>query len=107
MLGSSPQLVDIILPLENSEKKDAWTGALAKKLKCNRDQIGEMRLRKHSIDARKKDIKVRLRLEVVAKDTTWSADPLPAKLPYFTTRRLFGYCRGSRARRSFRSPKTD
>lgn len=79
MLGSSPQLVDIILPLENSEKKDAWTGALAKKLKCNRDQIGEMRLRKHSIDARKKDIKVRLRLEVVAKDTTWSADPLPGQ----------------------------
>lgn len=77
MLGSSPQLVDIILPLENSEKKDAWTGALAKKLKCNRDQIGEMRLRKHSIDARKKDIKVRLRLEVVAKDTTWTTDPRP------------------------------
>ncbi|MBT5902056.1 MAG: FAD-dependent oxidoreductase [Opitutaceae bacterium] len=77
MLGQTPQLVDIILSLEKSEDEEAWAKALAKKLKCGRHQIGEIRLRKHSIDARKKDIRVRLRLEVAAKNTVWVSDPQP------------------------------
>ena len=85
MLGHLPQLVDIILPLAASENEEVWRQALAKRIRCNPLQIGEMRLRKHSIDARKKDIKVRLRIEIASKDTTWAPDPLP--LPDYPTLR--------------------
>ncbi|MCB1234716.1 MAG: FAD-binding protein [Verrucomicrobiae bacterium] len=63
--ASSPSVerVDIILPLIDSEKPEAWRAALAAKLGIAESRIVDMRLRKHSIDARKARIKVQLRLE--------------------------------------------
>jgi hypothetical protein len=58
-----PQTVDIILPLEVSEDEDAIRAAIAEKLDLLPDAIVDTRLRKHSIDARARQIKVQLRLE--------------------------------------------
>ncbi|MGB0416964.1 MAG: NAD(P)/FAD-dependent oxidoreductase [Coraliomargarita sp.] len=57
-------LVDIILPLEQSENEGSLRAAAAKKLGIKASQIHELRLRKHSIDARQKQIKVQLRVEI-------------------------------------------
>ena len=59
-----PTFVDIILPLEQSEDTEAQKAAVAAKLNTRISQIVELRLRKHSIDARQRTIKVQLRLEV-------------------------------------------
>ena len=59
-----PTFVDIILPLEQSEDDEAQKAAVAAKLNTRISQIVELRLRKHSIDARQRTIKVQLRLEV-------------------------------------------
>ena len=59
-----PTFVDIILPLEQSEDTEAQKAAVAAKLNTKISQIVELRLRKHSIDARQRTIKVQLRLEV-------------------------------------------
>jgi uncharacterized FAD-dependent dehydrogenase len=56
--------VDIILGIERSEDQEAWRKKAARKLRVHPSQIKDMRLRKHSIDARQKDIKVQLRIEV-------------------------------------------
>ncbi len=64
MQPSPPVLADIVLPLATSEDRETWKPALAKQLRINPGRIKDMRLRKHSIDARKRDIRVRLRLEV-------------------------------------------
>ena len=56
--------VDIVLALENSEREEARRKAIARKLKIAPALISEIRLIKHSIDARKAQIKVHLRLEV-------------------------------------------
>jgi hypothetical protein len=45
--------VDVILPLARSEDEEAQKRAVAKKLKIPPAKIKELRLRKHSIDARK------------------------------------------------------
>lgn len=62
--STEPTWVDIILPLEQSEDLDAQKGAVAGKLGCAPAQISGLRLRKHSIDARQRTIKVQLRFEV-------------------------------------------
>jgi uncharacterized FAD-dependent dehydrogenase len=59
-----PQQVDVVLPLEESESTEAWRKAVAAKLAMNPARIKDFRLRKHSIDARQRQIKVQLRLEV-------------------------------------------
>ena len=59
-----PTFVDIILPLDQSEDIEAQKAAVAAKLNTKISQIVELRLRKHSIDARQRKIKVQLRLEV-------------------------------------------
>ena len=56
--------VDIILPLERSEDESEWRKAAADKLGVPVESIADIRLRKHSIDARQKQIKIQLRLEV-------------------------------------------
>lgn len=61
---SVPLLVDIILPIEQSEDRMLQREALAAKLKVGIEQITDFRLRKHSIDARQKQIKAQLRFEV-------------------------------------------
>ncbi len=61
------KLIDIILPLEQSEDQNAWQKAISKKLGINAEDISELRLQKHSIDARQRQIKVQLRIEVGVK----------------------------------------
>ncbi len=58
------EIADIILALEKSEDQDAWRKKLARKLRVHPKQIQEMRLVKHSIDARTRELKVQLRIEV-------------------------------------------
>ena len=57
-------IVDIVLPIEQSEITSAWKEAIAAKLEMAEERITDMRLRKHSIDARQQLIKVQLRIEV-------------------------------------------
>lgn len=64
MSAARVEIVDIILPLAQSEDVTAQTQAAARHLGLPAGRIREIRLRKHSIDARKRDIKIQLRLEV-------------------------------------------
>jgi uncharacterized FAD-dependent dehydrogenase len=57
-------IVDIVLPIEQSEHTLTWKSAIAAQLGIVEERITEMRLRKHSIDARQQQIKVQLRIEV-------------------------------------------
>lgn len=79
------ETVDIVLPLERSEEDDARRKAAAKKLGVPVSRIGGVVLRKHSIDARQRNIKVQLRLDVAMDGPppedikpTWHAPALPA-----------------------------
>ncbi|BCX48945.1 FAD-dependent dehydrogenase [Haloferula helveola] len=79
------ETVDVILSLEASEDAEAWKRAAAKRLGIEPSRVGEVRLLKHSIDARKRPVKVQLRLEVALDGAlpetplpTWSAPPLPS-----------------------------
>jgi len=74
LVTSLPQLVDIVLPLEQSEHAAAHKAALAAKLEVDLFRICEFRLRKHSIDARQRQIKVQLRFEV-GLDHPLAAEP--------------------------------
>ncbi|MFU8892922.1 MAG: NAD(P)/FAD-dependent oxidoreductase [Luteolibacter sp.] len=80
--------VDIELPLERSEDESARRKAVGRELGVGVEKIGGMRLAKHSIDARQKHVKVRLRLDVALgcelpdpPPAVWSAPPLPANAP--------------------------
>lgn len=82
-----PQIetVDIVLPLERSEDDSARRKAAARKLGVPVSRVGGVRLRKHSIDARNRRIKVQLRLDVALDGPApedirpvWTAPPLPA-----------------------------
>ena len=79
------ETVDIVLPLEQSEEDAARRAAAAQKLGISVSRIGGVKLRKHSIDARQRAIKVQLRLDVAldgplppAIKPKWSAPPLPS-----------------------------
>jgi uncharacterized FAD-dependent dehydrogenase len=79
MLESLIETVDIVLPLEKSEKDDARRIAAALKLGIPVERIGGIKLRKHSIDSRQRSVKVQLRLDV-------SLDgPLPPDAPFAWT----------------------
>ncbi|MFQ3226171.1 MAG: putative FAD-dependent dehydrogenase, partial [Lentimonas sp.] len=67
-------LVDIVLPIEESEHAAAWKTAIATKLELPEERIVDMRLRKHSIDARQRQIKAQLRIEV-GVDTPLPPEP--------------------------------
>ncbi len=75
------ETIDVILPLGASENQDAWKQAAAKKLNLPTARIGEVRLRKHSIDARKRQIKVQLRLEVAIDGELPERERFPASYP--------------------------
>lgn len=62
--GSRIERVDIILPLDVSEDIEAQRRAAAQKLGVAVERVRDLRLRKHSIDARQRRIKVQLRMEV-------------------------------------------
>ncbi|MBB5351555.1 hypothetical protein HNR46_001792 [Haloferula luteola] len=77
------ETVDVVLPLAASEDGDAWKKAAARKLGVK--SVAEVRLLKHSIDARQREVKVQLRL-VVGVDgalpeegvPVWECPPLAA-----------------------------
>jgi uncharacterized FAD-dependent dehydrogenase len=80
------EIVDIILPLAVSEDQSAWRDAAAEKLKIAASRIKSLKLRKHSIDARQRTIKVQLRLELgidaelpADQHPAWTCAPLAAK----------------------------
>lgn len=82
------QMVDIVLPLETSEDEPSRRKAVAAKLGVTAERIGGMRIRKHSIDARQRTIKVQLRLEVALdapmppdEKPAWSCPALPSSAP--------------------------
>lgn len=64
MSSSLVQTVDIVLPLEQSEDVELWKKRAARKLRIHPKSIKDIRLRKHSIDARKSPVKIQLRLEL-------------------------------------------
>ncbi len=85
-MSATIETVDVILPLDLSEDEGARREAAAAKLGVATERVGATRLRKHSIDARHKAIKVQLRLEVALDGPLpgeppprWSAPPLPAR----------------------------
>jgi hypothetical protein len=71
------ETIDIILPLEKSEDESAWRKAAAAKLGVEPDRILGLRLRKHSIDARQRQIKVQLRIEI-GVDSALPDEALPS-----------------------------
>lgn len=76
--------VDVILPLDLSEDESAHRKAVGRKLKVHPGRIRELRLRKHSIDARKKEIKVQLRFEVGLDHPLPKEEPILLNLPQVT-----------------------
>ncbi|MES2980968.1 MAG: FAD-binding protein [Verrucomicrobiota bacterium] len=68
--------LDIVLPLESSEQDDARKLAVAKMLGIDPSRVRGIRLRKHSIDARQRQVKVQLRVEV-AVDEDLPDEPKP------------------------------
>ncbi len=79
------QTVDIVLPLAQSAEDAARREAAAAILGVPVSRIGGVTLRKHSIDARHKSIKVQLRLDVALDGPPtpdimphWSVPPLPS-----------------------------
>jgi uncharacterized protein len=77
--------IDIVLPLEVSETEEARRNAAARILGVSPERLRGMRLRKHSIDARQRQVKVQLRLEVAVDEDLpeeplreWSAAALAA-----------------------------
>ncbi|MEX2580293.1 MAG: FAD-binding protein [Verrucomicrobiales bacterium] len=78
---SGPVTVDVILPLAASEDEAAQRKAVARKLKVHPGRIRELRLRKHSLDARKREIKVQLRFEVGIDQPLPPEEPFHLSLP--------------------------
>jgi len=76
--------VDIILPLDLSEDETAQRKAAGRKLRVHPARIKTMRLQKHSIDARKKDVKVQLRFEVGIDAPLPEPEPIRLDLPSVT-----------------------
>ncbi len=75
--------IDIVLPLESSEDETARKDVAARMLNVDPSRIQGIKLRKHSIDARQRQVKVQLRLEVAVDEQlpeeplpVWSAPPL-------------------------------
>lgn len=60
----SPSVVDIDLPLHAADDVSRQREAAARKLKLSADRIRGVRITKRSIDARKRDIRLHLRVEV-------------------------------------------
>ena len=78
---SEPLEVDVILPLVKSEDEIAWKKAVARKLNVHPERIKDLRLRKRSLDARKREIKVQLRFEVGLDATLPPEKSLQVSLP--------------------------
>jgi uncharacterized protein len=75
--------LDIVLPLGRSESDDARKAEVARVLGVSPERVKGLQLRKHSIDARQREVKVQLRLEVAVDEDlpesekpVWSAPAL-------------------------------
>ncbi len=75
--------VDVVLALAKSEDDSARLKAVARKLRVPPKAISGIRLRKHSIDARKPLIKVQLRFDVALGEE--SLPPEPELIPDYPT----------------------
>ena len=62
--GPSPVITDIVVPVQASENQEAWKSAIAERLGISTSSIRGMRLLKHSIDSRQRNIKAQLRIMV-------------------------------------------
>ena len=78
------QLVDIVLPVEDSESESSWRSVIADKLFVDAAQITDIKLRKHSIDARQRQIKVQLRFEVGLDGATIDEEKPTTEYPALT-----------------------
>jgi uncharacterized protein len=85
MIPSGSTLVDVMVPLESSEDEAALRLAVARKLAISPARIKELRLRKHSLDARQSQIKVQLRFEVGVDEPLLPDPPLVACYPEVKT----------------------
>lgn len=84
--------LDIVLPLESSENESAQKIAVAKILGVDTSRVRGIRLRKHSIDARQRQVKVQLRIEVSVDEDLpeetkpfWSAPALSSDAKKFSS----------------------
>ena len=68
--------ISLTLPLEQSDDESLWRVEAAKQLEIDVADISEIRLKKHSIDARRARIKVQLRLDIAI------GGPLPPEKEY-------------------------
>jgi uncharacterized protein len=82
-MPTEPPTVDVVVPLSHSEEESKLRAAAAKALGIEQSRVRELRIRKHSIDSRHRNIKVQLRLEVGVDEAlpdepspTWQAPPL-------------------------------
>jgi uncharacterized FAD-dependent dehydrogenase len=75
------ETIDIILPVEASDDSEAWKRAAARRLGVPRSRIRELRLVKHSIDARKRPVKVQLRLDVGIDEPLPEPEPIRWSTP--------------------------
>lgn len=82
-----PRSVDVILPLALSEDVEAQRRAVARQLGVSPRRLRSLRLRKHSLDARKSPIKVRLRFEVGLDEELAPEAPIRVDLPNVSTSR--------------------
>jgi uncharacterized FAD-dependent dehydrogenase len=64
VVSSPVHSIDVILPLALSGNEEAIRDAVCAQLGVSRGRVTGLRVRKHSLDARKRDIKVQLRLDV-------------------------------------------
>ncbi len=64
MSSAPPILVEVILPLASADDAAIQARAVARKLDVSPERIRSVRVRKRSIDARKREIRIHLRVEV-------------------------------------------
>ena len=79
--GPSPVITDIVVPVQASENQEAWKSAIAERLGISTSSIRGMRLLKHSIDSRQRNIKAQLRIMVGIGADLPPEPPLSNTLP--------------------------
>ncbi|MDD4348794.1 MAG: hypothetical protein PHF70_06775, partial [Opitutales bacterium] len=79
--GPSPVITDIVVPVQASENREAWKIAIAERLGISTSSIRGMRLLKHSIDSRQRNIKAQLRIMVGIGADLPPEPPLSNTLP--------------------------
>ncbi len=81
MAPSRIEIIDIVLSLAKAQNPDDQAKAVARQLQVPVEDVQEIKLRKRSIDARKKDIKIQLRLEVGIRQRLPDDPELKAEYP--------------------------